>query len=200
MFKFKKVRTLAKTHKIKSTTLQLARRHIGIAPDSVRASLRFAFSDAGKVRWWGFASGVVSVAVPLGLVVGAFLAAPQMGLERIPFIPVLVRFLEKARLDPVPGSFAGAIYWNTGALVLLAAFLGMIVALIRRSVFRRRSNLLLVAGNSRTWLELIPYAVAAVAAGLLDRPFVVLHAAKAIVLFVLWSFWYQLLFGGQKKR
>ena len=193
------MRTLAKTNKIKSATLQLARRYIGIAPDSMRASLRFAFSDPGKVRWWGFASGVVSVAVPLGLVVGAVLAAPQVGLERIPFIPMLVRFLEKVRLDPVPGSFSGAVYWNTGAVLVLAGFPGMIAALIRRRVFRRRSNLSLVAGNSRTWLEVVPYAAAAVGACYLDRPFAILHAGKAVVLFVLWSFWYQLLFGGRKK-
>lgn len=194
------MRNLAKTHKIKSTTLQLARKHFGTAPDSMRASLRFAFSGAGKVRWWGFVSGFVSLAVPLGLVVGAVFLAPKVGLERIHFISALAGVLEKARLDPVPGSFIGAVYWNTGALLLLAGFLGMLASLIRRSVFRRRSNLSLVAGSSRSWLEMVPYAAAAVAAGFLDRPFATLHAAKAMVLFVLWSFWYQLIFGGRKKR
>jgi hypothetical protein len=191
---------LARTHKIKSSTLQLARRNFGAAPDSTRASLRFAFSGAGKVRWWGFISGFVSLAVPLGLVAGAVFMAPQIGFKRIYLISVLVRFLEKARLGPVPGSFEWTVYLNTGALLLLAGFLGMIAALIRRSVFRRRSNLSLVAGSSRSWLELVPYAAAAVAAGFFDRPFATLHAAEAIVLFALWSFWYQLIFGGRKKR
>jgi len=75
----------------------------------------------------------------------------------------------------------------------------MAAALIRRSVFRRRSNRSFTAGTSRSWLEAVPYATGAVAAGFLDKPFAVLHAAEAVLMLAVWSFWYKFMFGGRKS-
>ena len=197
--KKEKQTVLAKTHKIKSIAAERMKGRINIDPLAMRANIRYGFMGGWKVGWCGFMAGLMTLLAPLALYFIAYSVGTNFGLKRTGVEQFLANSLVSLRLDPLPLELKGVVYLNMGGLLLLLGLMGLVAAFIKRAIIRRRPNRAFVSSRPRIWLEAAPFVVFAFVAGMLQRRFAALYAAEAVILFVLWSFWYAILLGTKKK-
>ena len=190
---------MAKAHNIKSVTAGLARGKKLVDPFAMRANIRSAFFSGRKIALLGFVSGILAVMVPLGLYIAAYLSVSNNDFTRQSVEQLLAHIFSKAEIEFFYVSVPVILYINMAALFLLIGFSGMISAIIRRGIIRKRSNRSFLKGKPRVWFEAMPFVTIVLVASAFQRSYSLVYIIEAALLFLLWNFWYSVLLGGRKK-